>query len=224
MIGWSAACGLHTRQGPGILEIGYWVDSDHTRTRNRFRGVHDAGRGGRRRILTSARWWRSTMIKCQHGPAPGVAAKAGFVFGRRASVTECRDTSRGSGIDLGSGGYMTLPGFARSGRNFRGRLWSPSTEVVEPRRLDRRSRPNWCDDIRASPEYAPDLALVAEMDDPTTAGGPTRDRSHVMISACTAPPRRWDSETAIKMLSPLAVRSRRYIETGCWRGAGEDGD
>ncbi len=23
------ACGLHTRQGPGILEIGYWVDSSH---------------------------------------------------------------------------------------------------------------------------------------------------------------------------------------------------
>ncbi len=191
------ACGLHHRGEAGQMAIGYWVDSDHT------------GRGYATevaRLLTDVALAQPgiTSVAIHHeraNRASGrVAARAGFVFaGQRAST---------SGLAAGDGvewiwRAMTLPGFAirpEEPGDFDG-----IASVVEAA-FGSPAEAKLVADIRASPHYVPDMALLAEIDDPN-APGVRRPVGHVMISGCVL---RADDGTnrGIKMLSPLAVDPR----------------
>ena len=183
-------CGLHTRQGPGILEIGYWVDSDNT------------GQG----IATEATMMLAEVasshpdiskVEIHHDRAnrasARVAVKAGFVFGgeRRDEAS----TPAEEGVDW-VWRHMTLPGFEI--RPERSADYEQIKDVVATA-FDSPVEAKLVDDIRSSPEYVPEFALVAETD----SGSDRTVIGHVMISGCEL--RDTGSVTAIKMLSPLAV-------------------
>ncbi len=187
------SCGLHRRAGPGLLEIGYWIDSDHT-----GQGFATEAAVLLRDVALAHPGNDGVIIRHDRAnPASGrVAAKAGFVF---AAERPADEVPGGEGVEW-IWRFMPLPGF-----------------VVRPERPDDTDdiaavveaaftspvEAGLVAEIRASPLYVPEFALVAEIDDPAAATG-RRIVGHVMISGCTL---RADdgAERAIAMLSPLAV-------------------
>lgn len=187
------SCGLHRRAGPELLEIGYWIDSDH------------AGRGFATEVAVLLRDTAlaqpgidSVIIRHDRAnPASGrVAAKAGFVFADERSADK---PPGGEGIEW-EWRYMDLPGLRiRPERPDDAEAIAAVVEAAFGSPVEAQL----VADIRASPQYVPELALVAEIGDPMEATG-HRVVGHVMISGCTL---RGDdgTERPIVMLSPLAV-------------------
>jgi putative acetyltransferase len=126
-----------------------------------------------------------------------VAAKAGFVF-----AGERRDganTAAEEGVDW-VWRHMDLPGFRI--RPERPQDHEQIKDVVAAA-FDSPVEAKLVDDIRSSPEYIPEFALVAEVDSEMDDVSDRRIIGHVMISGCEL---LTDGvATAIKMLSPLAV-------------------
>ncbi len=187
------ACGLHRRGAPGEVDVGYWIDSDHT------------GRGlaaEAAELLTAAALARPDVdsVAIHHertNPASGrVAAKAGFVFAAQRPTPDPAPAS--DGIEW-VWRAMTLPGFTI-------RPEEPADAVsiaaVVEAAFGSPVEARLVSDIRTSPGYRPDLALVAEIDRPDGDG--RRIVGHVMISDAVVRTDDGD-EHPIAMLSPLAV-------------------
>ncbi|MDH3301469.1 MAG: GNAT family N-acetyltransferase [Acidimicrobiia bacterium] len=186
-------CGLHHRAGPGLLEIGYWIDSDHT-----GRGyATEAAELLRAAALAHPGIDHAIIRHDRANPASGrVAARAGFVFAAERPADQVPGGDRIEWLWRS----MSLPGFAV--RPERPRDVEAIATVVEAA-FGSPVEAGLVADIRASPRYLPDLALVAEIDDPATPEG-RRVVGHVMISGCAL--RTGDgTERPIVMLSPLAV-------------------
>jgi putative acetyltransferase len=185
------ACGLHCRQGVGVLEIGYWIAAEHN------------GRGYATeltRALAETALGRpdveSVMLRTDEANAASqrVAVKAGFRFARRQTFPPLAPAD--SGVEY-VWRYLDLPGF--------------TVRPEEPADLDGIDRlvaeafgspleARLVRDIRASSLHRPGLALVAEID-----GDSGREIvGHVMISGCTL---RTDPGVDIDIvtLAPLAV-------------------
>jgi len=184
--------GLHRRQGPNVLEIGYWIDVDHL-------GQGHATELSRMLAQAGLEQPAIDRVEIHHEAANvasgRVAAKAGFVF---AGWNRFELDGGEERLDC-RWRYMTLPGFAvRAERPedvdaIRDVVAAAFESPVEAKLVD---------DIRDSPRYLPDLALVAEIDEGPGHG--PRVVGHVMISGCTL--RSGDgAERPIVMLSPLAV-------------------
>ncbi|MDH3293422.1 MAG: GNAT family N-acetyltransferase [Acidimicrobiia bacterium] len=194
------SCGLHTRRGPGILEVGYWIDSSHT------------GRGLATEVAITLAGVALghpdiSTVELIHarpnGASARVAAKAGFVFaGQGPDLT---GAPGGDGVGW-TWRYMTLPGFTIRAETVadHGAIDDVvGTAFGSGPGSDHPVEVKLVHDIRHSPQSEPGMALVAEIDDNRTPGR-RRLVGHVMISGCTL---RHDDgrETPIKMLSPLAV-------------------
>ncbi len=184
------ACGLHCRQGVGVLEIGYWIAAEHN-----GRGYATELTQALVETALSRSDVESVVLRTDRDNTASrrVAAKAGFRFARRRVFPPVAPGH--SGVEY-VWRYIDLPGFtirSEEPADFDGIDGVVAEAFGSPveARLVR--------DIRASPHYRPGLALVAEID-----GHSGREIvGHVMISGCTL---RTDSAVIdIVMLSPLAV-------------------
>jgi RimJ/RimL family protein N-acetyltransferase len=68
-------CGLHTRIGPGALEIGYWIDKDHVR-----QGLASEAAGALAQVAFAVHHVQRVEIHCdpRNLASAGVARKLGF--------------------------------------------------------------------------------------------------------------------------------------------------
>ena len=185
------SCGLHCRQGPGVLEVGYWIAAEHN------------GRGYATeltRALTAVALARpdvdSVVLRTDEANAASrrVAVKAGFRFARRQLFPPTAPAH--TGVEY-VWRYMDLPGFTVRAED------PDDEEAIDRVVTDAFGSPTEArlvHDIRASPNYRPDLAMVAEIE----SGSGREIVGHVMISGCTL---RLDSgaDIDIVMLSPLSV-------------------
>ncbi len=189
------SCGLLCRQGPRVLEVGYWIAAEHN------------GRGYATELtqaLAQTALARpdvdSVVLQTDEANTASqrVAVKAGFRFARRQTFPPLAPAQ--TGVEY-VWRYMDLPGFtvrAEEPEDFDGidRMVAEAFGSPVEARLVR--------DIRASSFYRPGLALVAEID-----GDFGREIvGHVMISGCTL---RTDLGADIDtvMLAPLAVAPTR---------------
>ncbi len=189
------AGGLHRRGVAGQLAIGYWIDSEHTGN-----GYATEVASLLRAVALRQPGVDSVTIHHERtNPASGrVAVKAGFVFaGQQASSGEA---PAGDGVEY-VWRAMTLPGFI-----VRPECTDDVTaiESVVAEAFGSPAEAQLVADIRSSPGYVPNTALVAEIDDTEGGHGGRRVIGHVMISGCLL--RASDgAERSIRMLSPLAV-------------------
>ena len=193
------SCGLHHRSGTGTPEIGYWIDTDHT-----GRGYATETAVLLRDVALARPDIESVIIRHDRAnPASGrVAARAGFVFAAERQAEERHSDRRpgGEGVEW-VWRSMPLPGFTI--RRERPDDAAAIARVVEAA-FGSPAEAELVAEIRASPHYRPELALVAEIDNTAESGGRRRTIGHVMISDCRL---RGDDglERPITMLSPLAV-------------------
>lgn len=185
------SCGLHCRQGQGVLEIGYWIAADHN-----GQGYATELTRALAQTALAQPGVDSVVLRTDAAniASQRVAAKAGFRFARQQTFPPVAPAH--TGVEY-VWRYMDLPGFTIRTEE------EGDVDTIDRVVADAFGSPaeaRLVRDIRASPLYRPELALVAEID-----GRSGREiAGHVMISGCSL---RADSgaDSNIVILSPLAV-------------------